>query len=497
MKRNFIYIGCIIFVFLTSGWCNNTVQKGNGLFDMGVFALGENDFKSALENFKIALKYDPDNPLYLHFLGKTYMELEEYLLAQKYFNEAFKKKPSLYKLDFDMAIVQFKMKQYKRAGQLFVDIIENDILDESFLEHYYAGLCLFMQNKYENALYYFTKAGMMNKAIKETCQFYSGICYYKMQNFVESKKLLTNLANNSSSITLKESAEKWLKKIQDDERKFKPYSLYSKLCFIYDDNVSVISPYLSVGNEDDFLFQGFFSGKYHFYDDYLHLIGAGYSQYLSVHYDKSEYDMTGSRLDLYYRYCWNPFRIGFNYQPAYYWLDNTRYMSSNTLKTYLTWKHISSLIFRFAYSYSMDHYFEENEKNGHTHELNLKSYYSIKNNISKIYGNIIYEENHPLTHEYQHKKVKLKMKYIFKIKPPFDLTVSLIGKYQKRRHDYLDSTYLIKRDDNAIGFELLTSRQVYDKIWASLEYRYTRNNSNIDYYDYRKNSIGLSFRMKY
>jgi len=497
MKNSLLYINCIIFLLLSSGWCNDNIQQGNGLFDMGVFAFGERDLKSALENFKAALKYEPKNPFYLHFIGKTYMELERYLLAQKYFNKAYKINPSLFELDFDMAMLQFKMKNYELAGRMFVEIIKNDILNENIQEHYYAGFCLYMQQQYENALYYFNKAGNMNKSLKDTCDLYSGICYYKIRNFVKSKQIIAELKNKSSSIKIQESAEKWHKIIQNNNKKFKPYSLYSKLSFMHDDNVSVISPYLAAGDEDDFLLQGFFSGKYYFYNSNLYQTGCGYSQFLSIHNDKSEYDMTGSTFDLYFRYDINPLMIGFNYQPAYYWLDNTKYMSSNKLKTYLTWKLISNMIFRIAYSYSMNHYFDEHERNGHNHELNLMSYYSFMKNTCKIFGNVIFEENHPVLNEYQHELVKFKLGYLFQIKPPLDLTVSLTGKYQKRNYEHVDSTFQIKRDDNSIGFEFSTSRKIYDKIWASLEYSYTRNNSNINYYDYRKNTVGLSLTMKY
>ena len=48
-------------------------EGGRAYFDFGVFAYEDGDYGDAEANLKQALKFEPENPLYNHYLGKTYL----------------------------------------------------------------------------------------------------------------------------------------------------------------------------------------------------------------------------------------------------------------------------------------------------------------------------------------------------------------------------------------------------------------------------------------
>ena len=487
----------ISLIFISTGWCSDNIQKARGVFDMGMFAFEDSDYHNAEKYFKRALKLDKDNAYYMHYLAKTYAEKEQYRLAKKYLLTAKNINPALLNLDYDMALLYFKMKEYQRAGDMFETIIAEDPLNDLVREHYYAGICFYMQKSYQKALTYFIKTADLNESIKESAQLYESICYFHIQEINKSIQLLKNLVNTSDSPTIKTRATRYLKTFEKIAKNQKPYHLFSKMSFIYDDNVSVISSYMDVENVDDFLFQGYFSGKYHLIHSHLYQAGAGYTQYISIHQDKSEYDMIGSTLNVYVKYRMNPLTASMAYMPSYYWLDNERYIRNQTIKSDMAWKVISQLMVRFSYAYSMNQHYQENERSGHSHKLHFLSQYQFSDKGRTILWDTMFEDNHANGYEYQHERTQTKLKYSFLIQSPIDLIIDLSGKYQKRNYLFADSAFHQKRNDNTFSFEMASTRKINDNIWGKLEYQYTRNNSNINYYDYRKNMIYCSLIIKY
>ena len=76
-------------------------DQGQSYFDLGVFAYEDQDYEAAVENFKNALRHNPGNPYYHHYLGKTYMKMEQYNDAKTHFEVALAIDPDVEELKYD------------------------------------------------------------------------------------------------------------------------------------------------------------------------------------------------------------------------------------------------------------------------------------------------------------------------------------------------------------------------------------------------------------
>ena len=65
--------------------------------------------------------------------------------------------------------------------------------------------------------------------------------------------------------------------------------------------------------------------------------------------------------------------------------------------------------------------------------------------------------------------------------------------YSNARYRDSDSWYLKKRIDNEVSFNLGVSYEMFKESFLNLAYNYTKNTSNIDYAEYYKNKITLSY----
>jgi hypothetical protein len=278
----------------------------------------------------------------------------------------------------------------------------------------------------------------------------------------------------------------WLERIRTEKKDVKPYSLYLKIGYHYDDNVPLEPLDEDVyTDEDDYVTKVFFSGKYNFVDSKNYNIGAGYSHYQTWHNDLAEYDLIGSIGNIYAKYRLQPFTFGFSYFPSYYWLDSDSYLRRHKLRPEVVWKCTEKFATKLSYSYY-----------GEIHEGFMAVYYSIMGKKAYLFGGIGYDDKSASHPDQDYGRLKTKLGISLSI--PWELNLRLTGKYQEKRYDNVDTVYGVEREDTKyLGSISLSRKLFYD--WLSIlgEFNYTKNDSNINDLEYERNVTGLSLTARY
>jgi tetratricopeptide (TPR) repeat protein len=502
MQRALSYVSVILLVLLVFLPAHAEEQGGGAYYDLGVFAYEEGDYESAERYFTKALASNPDDPYYNHFLGKTYLETERYQKAMKYLNMAWKMNPDISGLQYDLAYLHYKMSKYSRAADLFAEIATED--PSNVLALYHAGICLYKQRDYQRALDYFLAAAQKSPTMKDNGYYYAGVCYWEMGKIDEAVEKFEYVRDHADSGLLRENALVWLGRIQKKEEKVvKPYSLYFKAGIHHDDNIPLDPVDGDVagvtGDESGIVAKAYFSGKYNVVNRKDYQIGAGYSHYQTWHDghdDLDEFDLIASIFKVYGKYRFQPFTLGLSYMPTYYWLDSDSYLRRHEIKPEVTWKCHEKLSTRLSYSYYADERFDLDEKDGHTNEGFLDAYYSILGKTGYLFGGIGYEDRDARHPDQDYGRLKTKLGIMFGI--PWDLKVTLTGRYYDKEYDHTDSLFGKKREDSEYRGSVSISRKVFcDWLSAVAEYSYTENDSNIDAFEYDREVIGLSLTARY
>ena len=486
---------CIFIIHIRDGYAENDELMASAYFDMGVFAFGEENYTIAIDNFKHALRYQPDNPYYIHFLGKAYMESAHYPEALKAFLHAQQLNVFIHELENDIAQLYFKLKQYDKACKLFLDIIRKDPISENIAAHYFAGLCFFNEKKYQQSISYLTHASDKNADIRDNCQFHISICLYRLNQKEKAIQSFKKLASTASSEKIKQMCNKWLKSIRQKEL-YRPYRLFAKISFQYDDNVGFSAPYLKSSHDDDIVLNAYVVGKYQLLRKNDYEIGAGYKHFQTIHQDLQEFDITGSTIDLYGKYKYDQAILGFRYQPSYFWVDHQRFMTDHLFIPQFTWKVTQHYVLQLSYTYANSHHFDNSTQNGHSHMVSWMNIFKLKPFNCSLFIDTTAEENHAAGSENQYEllsaKIAAKM-MIFK-----DIQLKINSQYKECRYSHMDLTVNKKRNDHTIGLggELLHSLNIKG-LWGGIGYYYSHNNSNMDDYDYRKNVISMTLVVKY
>ena len=495
MQKSLSFVSVILIVLFFLMPANAQEERGNPYYDFGIFAYEDEDYEGAEKNFVKALEFNSENPFYNHFLGKTYLKMERYEEAMTYLNKTRKLDPDMPGLKYDTAFLYYKISNYANAADLFAEVVKVDA--SNVLACYYAGISFYKQNLYKKALDYFITASGKSPTIKANGYYYAGICYRKIGKIEKAVEKFEYVRDHADSSLLINNAIKWLQAIEKQKAALKHYSLYLKVGYQYDDNVR-LEPLDEdlYADEDDWATLVVFSGRYNVVNRPDYKIGAGYNHFQTWYDDLNEFDLTGSTGNFYAKYRMDPFTLGVSYLPTYYWLDDKSYLMRHQIKPEITWKVAENVTTRFSYSYYRNNYFQNNDRDGHTHEGFLDLYYSAKEQKGFLFAGFGYEDN--TTSDADQYYGQWKTKLGLSVKLLWELNFGLTGKYYYKEYDNVDSSFEVTRKDDKYYATVSLSRKLfYDCLGIVAEYSHTKNDSNISDYDYERNVTTLSLTAQY
>lgn len=489
MQRMLLHLLLTGMLFLGAAVPGHAVEaKNNTYFDLGVFAFEQGNYREALDYLTEALKTDPYDVGLYHYLGTTYLKLNRTREAAHYLEVVEKLDPGRVGLAYDLAMLSMQQERYRDAIDKLLKIIEND--PKNVLALYNAGISFYELKRCDEAIDYLSRASGLSPGIKANAAYYIGICQYRMghpDDAFASFSVVKEIAPNES---LRVNAEKWLALIDREKLTAKRYRLYSKAGFQYDDNV-VLEPLDEdiFSDKGDLAFVGYFSGRYDLFNRPGIKAGAGYSHYQTVHQDLSDYDVTGSIGRFYAEYGYFPFSLGVSYLPAYYWLDSDSYLLRHEFSPAASWQINDKTLATVSYGYSINKYFTDNGRDGHTNAADLDLLHVFKRGY--LTWGLGVEINSASRDDEDYNEFEARIGGFWPLIEKFSLAVT--GIYDEKDYDNPDEILGVTREDNRYFIALSVSRPVYhDWLGLSLDYEYTRNNSNIDLFEYQCNAVALS-----
>lgn len=485
---------CLFFVSFQVAFAEE--DKGQPYYDFGVFAFEDGDYEDAVGNFKKALTFNPDNPYYHYFLGKTYLALKDDDQATSHLKIAWGLDSEISGLRYDLATLNFKRGDYKEAADLFEGVSSED--PNYVMAQYYAGISRFKLKDYNNALPHLLTASEQSPTIRPNGYYYAGICYLNTGAYDRAIDKFGYVRDNADSDVLRGNATKWLDASRSQKKALKPYRLYAKVGYQYDSNI-LLDPLDQdrPTDEDDYALVAYLMGKYDFYREGNFTLGAGYSHYAVNYETLNEFDLTASMGDIYARYKLDNLRISLSYLPNYYWVGEEDYQASQQIRPELLWKVTDVFNVRFNYTYELKKNFVIPGRSGHTNLANLDLYYFFFDRRLQVFAGAGYDANKAddTDQDYDQSKGRLGAN----IKLPLELRLRLMGKVNSKKYTYVDSLYDIKRKDTRWEGSGSLSRKIYfDWLSGILDYRYTRNDSNvidandIQVFDYEREQITFS-----
>ncbi|ABW67657.1 tetratricopeptide repeat protein [Desulfosudis oleivorans] len=466
------------------------IQRGRMAFDTGVFLYESGDFDKAGERFRQAIATDGANPYYNYYLARVYMEQQEYAKAVVHLDRARSSDQKIPGLDFDWAMVHYRLADYATAGRLFDRVSAAE--PNNALSRYYAGISQYQLYAYEDAIALLQEAGAMNRSVKPNAAFYIGMCHKQLGDTGAAMESLAYAAENATDRETRNAAASQLSALSRQQRQAKPYTLMARLETKYNNNVLLepVDNEALFNDESDWAFTGILSGSYDVVRANEITVGAGYTHYQSWYADLGQYDLTGSLFDIYARYRKGDVLASLSYRPAYFWMNEESYLMRHEIRPSVTAKLRDNLMASLTYAYKRDNDMLDNGRDGHINEMLARMIYSMPDNRGDLMAGLGYLVNSASHNDYDYDMIKTEV--AARLYLPWQSRLILSGECRFREHDHTDSIYGVVRDDTRYRGSLGVEKDLYrDIISAGAGYMYTDNDSNIANYKYRSHEFRL------
>lgn len=460
-----------------------------GYYDLGVFAFQSGDYAAAERHLKQALATTPDDAYVRYYLGKACLKQDRLEEADAYFQSARRLDPEIPGLAYDEGLLRQKQGDHARAAAAFESVPTGD--PSHALARYHAGVSYFSMEQYEKALPFFDESAGLSPTIKPSADYYGGICRYQLSRYDEALARFDAAAQSASSESMRADARRWAADIRDRQSREKPYYFYARAGWLHDDNVG-----LAPMDSDDFSEEAdqaatlFLSGQYALPVGANMDVGAGYSHYQTLYRDMDDYDLTGAIPEFFAKYRLSPFTFGLSYTPAYYWVSDESYLMQHQYRPEIRWRVTDTDEAAFSYWYSRNHYFQDDRRDGHANDVSLNWFHHVKAIDGFLYCGAGYEDTSATHPDEYFTKAAGRAGASWGFLKTLRLDVS--GEYNDRSYDNVDSFYKKKREDGRfILTTFLSWRPGGGRIGLAAEYSHSRNESNINDYDYRRNTTAV------
>jgi tetratricopeptide (TPR) repeat protein len=492
MKNNLLFIG-IIFSIL-SIWSVSVLSSEQTDKDLkeGILLLGAGSYDEALEKFLKVQELDPLNADAYYYIGSVYSSLAEFEKAISAYQKVLELNPELKEVHFKLGVAYYQLKQYREAIKELEEA--EKYAPEDAMVYYYQGAAYYGLKRYYKSTPPFAKVRELDPTLTVSSYYWEGISLFQQGLYAEAEYPLREVRRLSPDSRLGRSASEFLQAIEDNTKAF---CFDASVGVEYDDNVTLQPVDEDVADisdkEDERAVINLKLTRQMFLDPGE--FGISYSFYQSLHEDLTDYDVQGHTGSLYFASALRPFQPSIQYNYDYYFVDQDKYLEKHTIVPSLNISvaspHITQVYFQYEnmnYLVSVDE--DEYDRSGYANSVGLNQYFSIIEDKGYIKLGGEYKKNEADGDDWDYSSSKFVLS-VYSPLPFPKMNMEVGGEYIESNFDNEDSYFEETRRDRIMNGWIEFIYKLNDNWNVALSYKHTKNNSNIDFYEHRRNITSL------
>lgn len=265
----------------------------------GLIAFDQGSWDTALEHFDRSVAADPDNPAALYYRGLTRARRGDFPAAITDIETAIEIDPTLSRAVLDLGIAYFDNGDYDAAeGWLERAYAEESDRRTAAL---YLGLAKYRLRDYADATRYLEEA-KSDPQLRQAAHYYSAMALSRLGQVEDAQLELASAASVSPDSEMGRTASRYATGagIVTDAGVAQPWRFYADTALGYDSNVTIgaADGVGDTGEDGDGAWVLALGGDYRLLDLEEGVLRAGAELSQSVHFDRSDFDLTGTRFRL-------------------------------------------------------------------------------------------------------------------------------------------------------------------------------------------------------
>lgn len=479
----------------------------------GLVAFGEGRYESAVSLFSKALEAKPGDPEATYYLGQSLVRAKKYEAAEEVFRKLLEAEPASGRALLGLGIVRYNRDQYAEALASLA-AAEKGLPDDP-LVHYYQGLVYHKLEAFEQSPERFHRAMTLSPDLAPSAHYYSGVGYYRRGDLAKAKAEFEAVLAEQPGSELAQSAEEFLSLTTEVPAAVpRRWNLNFTVSAEWDSNVVLLPVGTSppggasgISQQADYRTVLFGSGEYRLIQTERWLAGVSYGTYQSFHRTLSGFDVEDNSPTAYVQHQTGPLRVSAQYIFNYTLVGRSPYLFAHAAQTLLTLGEGGSWLTQVQLRYQNKDFqhgrFPLNSaRDGKNWLAGVTQYWLFAEKTGSVRVGYLYDTDrtgggHPASvsglagtalnsdwaYEGHRVLAGLALPQIWTVKT--DLAFS----YYRQNYDNPNSFSadgLTRRRDRILSFTGVLSRPLTENLSMALQYAYTRDQTNVDVFDWNR-----------
>ncbi len=506
-------LGCSLALLPSLGW---GAEQADLEYAKGIVEYGKGNYLEALEHFRAVVGLAPEDANARFYLGLTQIRVGEFSAAIPQLEQALHLDPALQHAQYHLGLAYFQEQRYPEALGALQRAAQFD--PHNAAVQFYQGYTLYQLKRYREALSPFERTIDLDPALALSAQYYRGLTLFTLEDDTRARAAFEAAQAADPASTIGQNAARYLDALKARERDHRLWQVEGSASLQYDSNVILegnVPTALAISRQADGATVFNVIGRVFATRTSLWQAGAEYDFFQNLHFTLHDFDIRSHTFELFGRAKFDPvtLRLGVNYNLTD--LNNARFSEAYTLQPSATLQETQDLFTLVSMQYRSENYLHDvpvgqdpavRGRDGWNVRTGFDQFWLF--NKKRSYARLGYhydtQRSEGSDWDYNGHEASLG------IQTPLWAGITVDVNLAYYRFNYqsvnsfscctdargglgtLDSVDTQVRTDNRFTGGLALSRDVGPYVTLSAGYVRTRNQSNIAFFDYRRNLVTLA-----
>ena len=501
-------------------------QAPNETYDFsmtkGVVEFGRGHYEQAAHFFEQARQATPSDPEATEYLGQTLLRLKKYSDAEALFRDLTVRWPARAPSWLGLAISHNQLGKYHEALESLDQAQKLD--PQNPLVHFYRGVVLHELKSFDQSSALFSRAMALSPDLTPTVRYYTGMSYYERGLLDQAhKELEAAIASGEPESELTRTARAILQQRTVVPKGAKPWDLSLSVSGQYDTNVVLLpigvqppSGTTGISQKDDFLTTIYARGEYRPIQTSLWTAGVTYGFYQSFHQQLVAFDIQDHAPSVFVQRQFGMVTARLQYAFDYVRVGQDPFLIAHAVQPIITIAESNSLFTQIQLRYQNknfqdDRFVGNSFRDGNNWLVGITQYAYFANGTGHVRLGYTFDtdrtgggnpsvaipgiQSHADWAYKAHRlSVGLGIPEFWTLRPNFAFD------YYHLDYDNPNSfspNGMTRRRDNIMFVTAAIGRPLTDWLSISAEYNYTRDQSNLQVFDYNRSIFSLTLSSRF
>jgi tetratricopeptide (TPR) repeat protein len=510
-------LGCSLCLLLPS--FGRAAEQVEVEYAKGIVEYGKRNYLEALGHFRTAVDLTPDDVNAHFYLGLTQLRVGEFSAAIAHLEKAMQLDPSLQYVHSHLGLAYFQAQRYPEAVVQLQRAAQFD--PHNATVQFYQGYTLYELKRFREALPPLERTLQLDAELAVSAQYYRGLTLFALESDPQARTAFEAARDADPTSTIGQNAQRYLEALKARERDRRLWQVEGSVSLQYDDNVILEPNDIAISRQADGNTVFNATGRVFAARTSLWQVGGEYNFFQSLHFTLHDFDIRSHTFGLFGRLKLEPvtLRLEANYNNTA--LDNERFSEAFTVQPNAMIQQTETLFALVSVQYRSENFFHDvalgqgpsvRSRDGWNVRTGFDQFWLF--NKKQSYARLSYhydtQRSEGSDWDYNGHEVSLG------VQTPLGagITLDVHGSYYRFNYQNVNSFSCCfntppgglgilnandtqVRTDNRFTAGVALSRDVGPYLTLSVGYVHTHNQSNLDFFDYRRNLVTLAVSGRY